>query len=75
MTTVEMEAKKARLVRYIINIDSEEIINEISVLVDSLSSMPCRHTVRELKEGLPEFINRFEHGELIPHEEIERKTV
>jgi len=74
MTTIEMEAKKARLVKSIINIDSEEIINKIAGMVDSLTSMPCQHTIQELKEELPAFIKQFEQGELIPHENLMYKT-
>lgn len=74
MTTIEMEAKKARLVRSIMNIDSEDLINKLSGFVDSLTTMPCQHTIEELKEGLPDFFDKLKNGQLIAHENLKHKA-
>ena len=74
MTVLEMEAKKAYIIRSIANIDSEEVINKLSKVVDTIipSSLPCQHTIKELKEGLKDFICASENKELVSHEEVEK---
>ncbi|MDL2212387.1 hypothetical protein LJC72_12135 [Bacteroides sp. OttesenSCG-928-D19] len=74
MTTLELEARKAYIIRLIINVDSEEIINKLSQTVEKFvsPSLPCQHSMEELKKGLPEFYSASEKGELTSHEDVKR---
>ena len=75
--TMEIEAKKVQLVRSILSIDSEEIINRLMQVVEgAVPSIPyTSEEIEELKKGLPAFMAQFSNDELISHEKIQRKLV
>ena len=75
--TMEIEAKKVQLVRSILSIDSEEIINRLMQVIEGVApSTPyTSEEIEELKKGLPAFMAQFLNGELISHEKIQRKLV
>lgn len=52
MTVWEMEAKKVELVRTILDIDNEEVLNILSDTLRGLTDkMPCMYTVDEIQAG------------------------
>lgn len=77
MTSIEMNAKKAELIKYIINIDNEEILNRLDAILIGLTEKkrPCSYTADEIKAGVSEAIAEYEAGKGISHEEIKRKSI
>ena len=76
MTIVELNAKKAELIKSILNdINSEDILNEISKFVKSVTvKAPCQYTPEEIQSGALKAIEEAESGGGIPHSQIKRKT-
>lgn len=75
MTVLEIEAKKAELVRTILNnVDSEEVLNELSNMVKKLTTkMPCMHSPEEIRSGVDRFLDALNSGDkskFISHEEV-----
>lgn len=76
MTIIEFKAKKADLARIILNIESEDVLNEVSdILKKFIVKSPCQHSEEEMLDSGHNAIKAYETGELIWHEEIKRKSV
>lgn len=79
MTIIELNARKAEIVRAILNdIETEEALDALSDLLRKLHvsrQPPCQYTVEELNDRAEQAIRDYEAGKGIPHEEIKRKTV
>lgn len=77
MTSIELNAKKAELVKTIINIDNEDILNRLETILMGLAEEkePCIYTPEEIKAGVAEAIYEYETGKGIPHEQIKRKNL
>lgn len=77
MNTLEIEAKRAELARSILNIESEEILNEISYTLQKLTAkMPCMYSDEEIRAGADRFISALRSGDktkFIPQEKLEEK--
>lgn len=78
MTLLELEARKAQLVRSVLNdIHDEETLNELSVALDRLTGkIPCRYSVEEIRTGADRFLEALHNGDeskFISHEEVLKK--
>lgn len=75
MTLAELNARKAALVKTILNdVDSPDILAEINALISSrLGKMPCQYTPEELKARALIAIEQMNQGEGTPHEEMKKK--
>lgn len=78
MTVLEIEAKKAELVRTILNyVDSEEVLNELSNIVKKLTTkMPCMYSPEEIRLGADRFLDALNSGDnnkFISHEDVLKK--
>jgi len=76
MTVLELNAKKAELVKSIINgINNEEAIDELLLFVEQLTlKSPCQYTEEEIKVSALEAIRQMKEGEYTSHEEMKRFT-
>lgn len=76
MTISEMNARKAELIKCILNeINEEESINKLDLFLRGLtqSKAPCQYTYQELITRAEEGIQEYEKGKCISHEDIKRK--
>ncbi|MDH6342244.1 hypothetical protein M2480_001562 [Parabacteroides sp. PFB2-12] len=65
MTLLELKAKKAELVQLILNdIDSEEVLNEVSQMVKKLTrpKYPCMYSVEEIQSSADEAMQAYNEG-------------
>ena len=69
-----LEKKKYKVIRAIINDTDDKRVARIEQLYDS---PPCTYTTDELRKSVIQRTSDFYNGkmELIPHDEIERKSV
>jgi len=76
MTVLELNAKKAELVKSILNdVNSEEVLDKVSTYVKSLvTPMPCQYTSEEIVTGALQAIEEAEKGGGVLVSEIKRKT-
>ena len=74
MTTIELNAKKAEMVRFILNeVNSELIVNELERVIRKLTtSEPCCYTPEEIRASAEEAIRQREEGRYTSHEEMKR---
>ncbi|MDH6312741.1 hypothetical protein M2137_001516 [Parabacteroides sp. PFB2-10] len=66
MTLLELNAKKAELVQTILNdIDSEEVLNELSQMVKKLTApkYPCMHSIEELRSSAADALQAYKKGD------------
>jgi hypothetical protein len=77
MTSLELQTKKADLVRSILNSDNEEIINKLSDLYKKLTvkNYPCDYTQEEILQSCKEAIEEYKAGGGTPHDKIKRKVL
>lgn len=79
MTVLEIEAKKAELARSILNIDSEEVLDEISKVVKKLTvKMPCMHSLEEIRAGADRVLTARRSGDtskFVSHEQVEKRHI
>jgi hypothetical protein len=78
MTVLELEAKKAELVRSILNnVNSEEILNELSKIVNKLTvKKPCMYSPEEIQAGADRVLAARRSGDkshFIPFGEVKKK--
>lgn len=77
MTALEIEAKRAQLARSILSIDSEEILEELSITLKNLTAkMPCRHSIDEIRAGADRVTLAWKSGDMsqfTPHEMVEKR--
>jgi hypothetical protein len=75
MNHLELNAKKAELIRSILNeIDNEETLNEITATVQRLlKKVPCQYSAEELKERALLAIEEMKQGKGISHEEMKNR--
>lgn len=65
MTVLELQAQKDELVRNILNVNDEEIINRMSRLFKNLTrEFPCQHTEEEVIDSMNKAIDAYEKGEM-----------
>jgi aspartate/methionine/tyrosine aminotransferase len=72
MTTVELNARKAEMIRMIMNdVNSEVVINELEQVIRRLSvTEPCRYTPEEIKTSAIEAIRQRKEGRYTSHEDM-----
>ena len=74
MTTLELQAKKAELAKEILNLDSEDIINELSRIFKKLTlKYPCMHTPDEIKAGAKQAVEDYKAGKGVSHEDMKKR--
>lgn len=75
MNFLELNAKKAELIKSILNdINNEETLNELAATVQRLiTKYPCQYSAEELKERALRGIEEMEQGKGTPHEEMKNR--
>ena len=77
MTVLEFEAKKAELARSILNINSDEVLNEVSATLQKLiDRMPCMYSDEEIRAGADRFLSALRSGDrtrFISQDELEKR--
>jgi hypothetical protein len=75
MTTLKLESKKASLARKILNMNDETLLDELAGIIESFNPLafPCQYSIKELKAGIPKFLNDIKTGKTISHAKIKRK--
>lgn len=74
MSTLELQAKKAELAKGILNLESEDIINELSRVFNKLVvKYPCMHTSEDIKGGAKQAIQDYKSGKGISHENMKKR--
>ena len=76
MTTIELNAKKAKMIRFILNeVNSEVVVDELERIIRKLTtSEPCSYTPEEIKASAAEAILQRKEGRYTSHEEMKRFT-
>lgn len=77
MGAMELQAKKMEIVKSINDINDEDILDNVSLYIDALTSdnFPCQYTEEEIIAGAEEFAAKLERGEVefISHEEVKNR--
>jgi len=76
MATLELQAKKAELAKDILSLESEEIVNELSRIFNSLmTKYPCMHTPEEIIAGAKGAVKAYREGRGVSHEEMKKRHI
>ncbi len=74
MTTIELEAQKAELIKKIQTENNESVINKVMAyftkVKETTSNPPCQYTLEELKSRVEESVEQYEKGESFSQEEV-----
>lgn len=79
MTVLELNAKKAELIKSILNdVDSEDILNQVADVVKRLTTkkFPCMYTPEEISAGADRVLTARRSGDrlrFVPFEEVKKK--
>jgi molybdopterin converting factor small subunit len=77
MTTIELYTKREELIKSILTIDNEELLNKLSQAIKQYrKKMPCTYSVEEIQQRAAEFETIIESGDttqFIPHDEAFKK--
>ncbi|GEM_PF-1979857 len=80
MTTLELEFKKNSIIRRILDINNEDIVNKVSDFIEKVSSTPpCSYSEEEIVQGIDQFMADLkqyelgEQGKFFTEEEVIRK--
>lgn len=77
MTAIELEAKKMELFQLITTINTEDMLQEATVLLKRLvsKSNSIHETQEELRQSIFEAIDEFHQRKTVPHKLVKRKVL